>query len=168
MIARSAAARAAASVVLAGALLVGTTGCTFISTQATLIQYDPSDGIGTDVGNVQVRNAIALINSDGRAVSLMITLVNSGTRTANVNMQYQSGGEKTTTTKSVNPGKVATYGTTTDDTQIIILNPGVKAGELFPVYIQYGDREGKELLVPVMTADDHPEYADLVPPEVER
>lgn len=168
MIARSVAARAAASVVLAGALLVGTTGCTFVATQATLIQYDPSDGVGVDVGNVQVRNAIALINSDGRAVSLMITLVNSGTRTANVNLQYQSGGEKTTTTKSVNPGKVASYGTTTDDTQIIILNPGVKAGELFPVYIQYGDREGKELLVPVLNADAHPEYADLLPPEIER
>jgi len=168
VIARSVAARTAASVILAGGLVLGTSGCTFIANQATLIQYDPSDGVGTDIGSVQVRNAIALINEDGRAISLMITLVNSGTRTANVSMQYESGGEKTTTTKSVNPGDVSTYGTSVDDTQIIILNPGVKLGALFPVYVQYGDHEGKQLLVPVMNADAHPEYKDLIPAEVER
>ncbi len=168
MIARSVAARAAASVVLAGALLVGTTGCTFISTQATLIQYDPSDGVGVDVGNVHVRNAIALINDDGRAVSLMITLVNSGSEIANVTLQYKSGGETTTITKSVRAGDVASYGTTTDDTQIIVLNPGVAAGQLFPVYIQYGDNEGKELLVPVLDSSNNPSYEGLFPPEVLR
>ena len=168
MIARSAAARAAASVVLAGALLVGTTGCTFVSQQATLIEYDPSDGIGTQVGDVAVRNALALINEDGHAVSLMVTFVNTGSKIANLSIQYQSGGEKTTTTKSVRAGDVASYGTTPDETQIIILNPGVKAGGLYPVYFQYGDNEGKELLLPVMNADSHPEYKDLLPPEIER
>jgi len=147
---------------------VGTSGCTFISTQATLIQYDASDGIGADIGSVQVRNAIALINEDGRAVSIMITLVNSGTRSANLSLQYQSGGEKTTTKKSVKAGNVATFGTTPDEAQIIVLNPGVKAGGLFPVYIQYGDHEGKELLLPVLNADNHPEYDGLYPPEIER
>jgi hypothetical protein len=168
VIARSAAARAAASVVLAGALLIGTTGCTFIAQQATLIQYDPSDGIGTEVGNVAVRNAVALINKDGHAISLMVTFVNTGSKIANVNVQYQSGGEKTTITKSVRAGDVATYGTSPDDTQIIILNPGVEAGGLLPVYFQYGDNEGKELLVPVLNADNHPEYKDLLPPEILR
>ena len=168
MIARSAAARAAASVVLAGVLLVGTTGCTFVSTQATLIRYDPSDGVGIDVGDLQVRNAVALINKDGGAVSLMITIVNSGKKIANVAMQYKSGGDPLTTTKSILPGKVGNYGTTPDDTQIIILNPGVKAGQLLPVYIQYGDFEGKELLVPVLDEASHPVYAGLYPPEVLR
>ena len=168
VIARSAAARAAASVVLAGALLVGTTGCTFIATQATLIQYDPSDGVGVDIGDVQVRNVIALINEDGHAISLLVTMVNSGSDIANVSLQYHSGGEKTTITKSVRANSVASYGNTPDDTQIIILNPGVEAGQLFPVYFQYGDHEGKQLLVPVMNADNNPEYADLLPPEILR
>ena len=147
---------------------MGTTGCTFIAQQATLIQYDPSDGVGTEIGNVAVRNAVALINEDGHAISLMVTLVNTGSKIANVNLQYKSGGEKTTTTKSVRAGDVATYGTSPDDTQIIILNPGVKAGGLLPVYVQYGDNEGKELLVPVLNADNHPEYEDLLPPEILR
>ena len=147
---------------------MGTTGCTFIAQQATLIQYDPSDGIGTQIGNVAVRNAIALINEDGHAVSLMVTLVNESSKIVNLDLQYESGGEKTTTTKSIRANDVASYGTTPDDTQIIILNPGVKVGGLLPVYFQYGDNEGKQLLVPVMNADNHPEYADLLPPEILR
>ena len=168
VIARSAAARAAASVVLAGALLIGTTGCTFIAQQATLIQYDPSDGIGGEVGNVAIRNAVALINEDGHAVSLMVTFVNESSKIVNLDLQYESGGEKTTDTKQINANAVATYGTTPDETQIIILNPGVEAGGLLPVYFQYGDHEGKELLVPVLNADNHTEYKDLLPPEILR
>lgn len=167
MIARSAAARAAASVVLAGVLLVATTGCTFISTQATLIKYDPSDGVGVDVGDLQIRNAIALINDDGSAASLMITIVNSGPTIANVTMQYESGGARLTTTKSVRPGEVGTYGTKTDDTQIIVADPGVRAGQLLPVYIQYGDFEGTELMVPVLDAANNGSYDGLFPPEAE-
>ena len=72
---------------------MGTTGCTFIAQQATLIQYDPSDGIGTQVGNVAVRNAIALINEDGHAVSLMVTLVNESSKFVTLDLQYESGGE---------------------------------------------------------------------------
>ena len=36
--------------ILASALVFGTTGCTFITSQATLNQYDPSDGISGRVG----------------------------------------------------------------------------------------------------------------------
>ena len=151
--------------ILAGALVLGTTGCTFISRQATLIQYDPSDGVGVDVGNVQVRNVVALINDDNSAVSLMITLVNSSERSVNMNIQYEADGEKTTVTKPINAGSVARYGTTTDDTQILILNPGVKAGGLLPVYLQYGKNEGKQLMVPVLNADHNPEYDGLFPAE---
>jgi hypothetical protein len=159
-------ARAAASVILAGALLLGTSGCTFISTQATLIEYDPSDGVGANIGNVQVRNVFGLISEDERAVSLVITLVNSGSRSASVKIQYETGGEKTTVTKPVNANSVATYGTTPDEDQIVILNPGVKAGQLLPVYVQYGDHEGKQLMVPIL----HPvgDYEELAPPEIER
>ena len=98
-------ARAAASVILAGALIVGTAGCTFVSRQATLIQYDPSDGVGANVGNVQVRNVIGLIGEDG-AISLLVTMANRGADAANVNFQFESGGQKTTVTKRVEGGTV--------------------------------------------------------------
>ncbi len=166
MRARTSAARAAASMILAGALLVGTAGCTFISKQATLIQYDPSDGVGTNIGAVQVRNVIGIINEDGHAISLLVTLVNSGKRSAAVNLQFESGGEKTTVTKAVNANSVSTYGTMPDEDQIIILNPDVAAGELVAVYVQYGDNPGVQLLVPVLDAVG--DYAELAPPEILR
>jgi len=163
VIARSAAARIAASVVLAGALLVGTTGCTFIATQATLIQYDPSDGIGATVGTIDIRNAFALINEDEDAVSLVLTFVNTNDRSANMKLQFESAGEKVTVTKPLDGNAVTTYGTTPEETQIVVTEPGVKAGELFPVYFQYGDNEGVELLLPVLTADNDAHYEDLLP-----
>jgi len=167
VIARSAAARAAASVLIAGALLVGTTGCTFISTQATLIQYDPSDGVGASIGTVDIRNAILLVNEDATAGNLMLTFVNSGERSASMKLQYESAGEKFSLTKPLDGSEVTTFGTTPDDSQIIVLEPGVKAGDLYPVYFQYGDHEGVQLMVPVLNADNHPEYADLVPASAE-
>ena len=147
---------------------MGTTGCSFIATQATLIRYEPSDGVGVDIGNVQVRNVIALISTDGRAVSLLITFVNSGDHNANITVQYESGGEKTEIIKSIVAHSVKSYGNTPDEAQIIILNPGVEAGGLLPVYLQYGDHVGKQLMAPVMNADYHEEYKDLVPAGIER
>ncbi|MDJ0336033.1 hypothetical protein QMG83_12430 [Salinibacterium sp. G-O1] len=146
-------ARAAASVVLAVALLAGTAGCTFISRQATLIQYDPSNGVGASVGDVKVRNAIALINEDGTAVSLLITLVNSGQDDVSVKLQYEANGKKLTEIKAVPAGGVSSFGNVDGEDQIVVTNPGVKSGALMPVYVQYGDNPGSELMVPVLPAE---------------
>lgn len=161
MIARTAAARVAGSVILAGALLTGTAGCTFVAEQATLIQYDPGDGVNANVGDVQVRNVVAIANEEGDAVSILMTFVNSGERSANVKVQFESGGQKLTVTKPVGANEVVSYGNTVDEDQIVVLEPGVEAGGLLPVYVQYGDVEGKQLLVPVLNADDP--YTELGP-----
>lgn len=158
-------ARAAASVVLAAALLVGTAGCTFFATQATLIQYDPGNGVGATVGDVKVRNAIALISDDGKSVSLLVTLINSGQQSASVSLQYESNGEKRTDIKPVASGAAASFGNVVGEDQIIVQNPGVKAGQLMPVYVQYGDNPGKQLMVPVLEPTGT--YAELKPPATE-
>lgn len=161
MITRSPLARAAASVILAGALLVGTAGCTFISTQATLIEYDPSDGVGANIGNVQVRNVIGLINEDGDAISLLVTIVNSGTESAKVALQFDADGEKTTVEKTVPAGETVSFGNFTGEPQILVENADVAAGALLPVYVQYGDHEGVQMLVPVLEAVG--DYEGLAP-----
>ena len=161
MIARSAAARAAASVVLAGTLLLGTAGCTFISTQATLIHYDPSDGVSATVGDVDLRNVVAIINEDGTAINLVATLVNSGSSTAKVGFQTESGGQKVTESMHVSGNASESFGGTPDQEQILILNPDVEAGDLLPVYVQYSDHPGEQLLVPVLEATG--DYAELAP-----
>lgn len=146
-------------------MLAGTSGCTFISQQATLIHYDPSDGVGVTVGSLDLRNMIALINGDGHAVSLLVTVINNDTSGEMLTLQYSSGGDKTTTSKYVNGNSSASFGNSVDDKQIIILNPDTKAGALYPVYVQYGDEPGKQVLVPVLDAD-LPQYKELAPPAI--
>ena len=153
--------------ILAGALLTGTSGCAFMAQQATLIHYDPSDGIGTTVGDVDVRNVIAIASDDGKAFSLLVTFINKSSKIVNVNLQYVSGTGKTAITKSVRSNDTASFGNAVGQPQIIILNPGVKPGALYPVYFQVGDAPGKELLVPVLDAS-LPQYKDLKPPQVLR
>jgi hypothetical protein len=161
VITRSKLARAAASVILAGVLVTSTAGCAFIANQATLMPYDPSDGVGADLETLDVRNAIGIINEEGDAISLLITFVNNGERSANVNVQFESDGEKTTVTKPVGAGATVGYGNFADEDKIIIRNAGVPAGDLIPVYVQFGDSEGKQLLVPVL--EPAGPYVDLAP-----
>ncbi len=161
VITRSVFARAAASVILAGALLVGTTGCVFITPTATLEEYDPSDGVGATLGDIAVRNVVGISNEDGTAISIMVAIVNTGTQGTKVNFQFEADGEKTTESRYVGANTTESFGTTPDGDKIVVLSPSVSAGGLLPVYVQYGDTAGKELLVPVLEAVG--DYAELAP-----
>lgn len=152
-------ARRAASVILAGALALGMSGCSFFATQATLIQYQPSDGIAGSVGKVEIRNALAL-TSDGTDVSLVLSMINSGERTI-VNFQYtNAAGEKVTEPIVTDSGLTSLGGLT--DTKLILKGVDVKLGSLLPVYVQEGTDQGEGLLVPVLDGT-LPEYTALVP-----
>ncbi len=159
-------ARAAASAILASALIAGTAGCTFFTPQATLTQYDPTDGISGRVGSVDLRNVVAIIGDDGQAISLVVTMVNNGQQQALMNIQFVSSGNTTTLVKQVPRRSVLQFGNTTDEEQIVVLSPDVAAGGLLPVYFQYGDNEGRQLLVPVLEATGI--YADVAPPAILR
>ena len=160
-------ARAAGSLILAGALVIGASGCSLISDQATLNHYDPSDGVSATVGTLGVRNVIALSNSDGSTYSLLITMVNAAPTIATVTLQYQSGGVTTTTMKSVRSNSTASFGNVVGQPQILIKDGGVPKGGLFPVYLQSGDAAGVQLMVPVLDGSS-PQYAAFAPPESTR
>ncbi len=154
-------ARAAASLILAGALATATAGCTFVSEQATLIQYDPSDGVGATIGDLAARNMIALISEDGTQISLLVSFINTGDSAVTVAVQSESDGEPVTTTKSIEAGATDSYGNT-GEAQFLIGNPGITAGALYPVYLQVGSEPGQQVLVPVLDGS-LAAYADLVP-----
>ncbi|TQO20547.1 hypothetical protein FB472_2183 [Rhodoglobus vestalii] len=157
------AARAAASALLAGALIVGTAGCSFITPTATLNQYDPSDGISTSVGELKIRNALAISNDDNSAVSLMITILNTSTSSGSLRLQYESAdGERVDISEPLSADEIKSFGTEVDGEKIVISDAGLVAGQLFPIYFQYGNESGKELLIPVISGDDEI-YADLAP-----
>lgn len=162
-------ARAAASVILAGVLLTGTAGCTFITTMQTRAAYDPGDGVNATIGTVGLRNTVALIGPDGQAVSLLVSIFNSGDKAVKVNLGYEIEGEQHTQSVVIGAGKVGHFGYESADSkeQIIISGTGVKAGGLLPLFVQYGEETGQTLLVPVLDGS-LPEYAHLVAPAVLR
>lgn len=157
-----------ASAILATALVIGTTGCTFISQQATLIQYSPSDGIDANLGDVKLRNVIALMSDDGLSASLLITIINDGDVTAVVRIQTVStSGEQVNFLRPVPRNSVVSFGNTVDEEQLIVPMPDAIAGGLLPVYVQHGSVPGTQMLVPALAAlDEH--YLDLKPAEAAR
>lgn len=166
MTARTRAARAAAALVLAGATLIGTAGCTFLTPTATLIQYDPAEGAGITIGHVGVRNALLLPADDGETASLVMTVFNRSSSGEKVLFQYEnSDGDKVDETVIVSGNSAISFGATPDAEQLI-LSTDAAQGSLLPVYVQYGDEPGKVLLVPVLDPNQ-PDYEDLKPADAE-
>ena len=157
-------ARGAASVILAGALILGTSGCNFFVAPSTQIPYDASDGVGATVGDIMVRNVLAL-SADGETASLLVTIVNTGNRGQTVNLQYESDGQKRTITEFVNGGAAQSFGNVDED-QLVLSGLDAVVGGVLPIFVQYGQETGKTILVPVLDGS-LTEYADLLPVQTE-
>jgi hypothetical protein len=130
--------------------------------QATTEQYEPSDGVSANVGDLDLRN-ILVISDDGVDGNLLMTAVNSGDDDIELTIEF--GGESQTV--DIEGGSTVAVGV--DDVEgIDVLEPllleGIDAepGSLLPVYFQYGNAEGVEVQVPVLDSR-LPEYSDLAP-----
>ncbi|HNP15016.1 MAG: hypothetical protein KF895_10510 [Parvibaculum sp.] len=155
-------ARLAASAALVALLAVGTTGCTFITDQATARMYDASDGISATVGDIQIVNAL-LVTADGTAANLLINVVNHSDYGIQVNVQYENADKaKVNDSVFVNAGSVKSLGGT-DAAKIVLSGIDAPAGSLFPVFIQYGDVTGKQMWLPVLAPNG--EYSSFAPEE---
>lgn len=162
--ARTRAARAAATVLLAAATLLGTAGCTFLTPTATLTQYAPGEGTNLTLGDIAIRNALALPNEDGSAVSLVVTITNTSSNGTMLGLQVDDGQERVTETVFVSGGATVSFGGTPEAEQLLLATDDIQAGSLLPIYAQHGDEPGKVLLVPVLNPDQ-PEYEGLAPRE---
>lgn len=152
--------RIAASVVLAVSVALGTAGCNLVAPQATLMKYEPSDGVNGTTGKIDIRNAM-LITKDGQKASLVVSLVNTDSEKHTLTVQYENAsGAKQNLTIPVPPDTVqATF----DDTDPVTLTGlDVAPGSLYPLYFQYGDEPGTQLQVPVLTGDLD-DYSDYLP-----
>lgn len=152
--------RWAMTTALAAALMVGTTGCTFDAEIATNIPYEPSDGTGTTVGDIAVRNAL-LITDDGESLNLVVSLVNRGETDRAVTVQWEGGSGRESERILVDGNDTTQLGGP-EQRQIVIEGVEVTPGALYPVFFQYGDEPGSELLVPVLDGA-LPEYELYVP-----
>jgi hypothetical protein len=153
-------ARIAATVVLAAGILIGTSGCNLFAPQATTIHYDPSDGVGGDVGQVDVRNAL-LISTDGENANLVATLVNRGDSSYPVVVQYDGTSGRVSEEITV-PAKSRVQLGADGGPSVTLRDVDAQPGSLFPVFFQYGEETGTELLVPVLE-NNLSEYSTLTP-----
>lgn len=151
--------RAVASVAVAALVLLGTSACNFVAPQATLDVYDASDGTSTTVGDVKVLNAM-LFTETGEEANLVASVVNQSDSRVQLKLQYESGAEKVDKKFTIGAGEVQDLGGSGLD--LVLEGIDAMPGDLFPIYLQYGDAEGQQLLVPVLAGEmDH--YADLLP-----
>ena len=150
--------RIVAATAIALGLAFGLSGCNLFAPQ--LIQnYDASDGVNGTVGDIAVRNAL-IVSKDGEAGNLVVTLVNSGSRDRRLLVQY--GDAKTDDHTRVAAGASKKLGPV-QSPRIILENMDTQPGGLYPVYFQYGDQPGVQLLVPVLSGQLE-EYSSLAPP----
>ena len=153
-------ARTMATVVVAAGILLGTSGCNLFAPQATTIHYDASDGVSGNLGDLAIRNAI-LLTDDGENANLLVHVVNKGDSDVDLLVQYEGAEEKVTKTVTIDANATTEIGIA-DGATVGVESLNATAGSLFPVFFQYGDLTGIELLVPVLDGTLN-EYSTLVP-----
>ena len=141
-------ARVVASAGLAALLAIALAGCNFFTPQATLKPYDASDGVSSVVGDVTISNALVLTD-DGVSGNLLFTALNPTDATIPLTVQYESHGTRTDVTLTLAASGSTDFGFG-DGGQVFLTAIDTPAGENIPIYFQYGDEQGKQLLVPVL------------------
>jgi len=148
--------RIAAAAVLAAGLVIGTGGCTFLAPQATLIHYDPSDGVSLNVGALQVRNAL-VISPKGTDGALVGVFINTSKSNIEVEVEYTSHVNGKATPRGIDipmtSGQVISFGNP-GVTQLVFNALNIKPGSLAKVFVQYGSVSGKYVDLPVLINSD--------------
>ena len=141
-------------IVVAAALAVGvalgTAGCNLIQPQATTTPYDASDGVGINVGDLQLRN-LMIISDNGETGNLLMGAANSTGEDAELHIGF------------VSDKQVTSWGSGSED-RIILGGINTIPGGLLEVAFE-ANGETKTVLVPVLTSAQ-PEYEGLEPKKV--
>lgn len=157
--------RLVASAAISALVLLGATGCTFISPQATKIEYSASDGVNVSDsdGPIDVRNAFIVANEDGSVGNFVAAVVNPTTEKATLTMTV-TGIDKPFPV-SVPAGKTISFGAEGED-PLRIDGLDTMPGATIEIHFQSGDGAGTKTQVPVLDGS-LPYYADLVPGEAD-
>jgi len=154
--------RLVASVALGAAVMLGATGCSMISPQATTIQYSPSDGVFVDdSGPLKVRNVLIVANEDGSQGNLIAAIVNDTAETQTLRMEIGEGSGVIEKSVRVPANTILSFGT--EETEPLLLDGlDTMPGADIPIYFQSGDSDGTVVSVAVL--DGAQKYlAHLVP-----
>jgi len=152
--------RMAATIALAAAIMVGASGCTFSANIATQKEYDPSDGVGTTLGPVSVRNVL-LITDEGNNLNVVMTVANNSDEAIDLEVEWNlenTEGEEFIELEPMGLTEVGGPG----EQEIVIDGTDVVVGSLVPLFFSYEGAEGSQIEVPVLDGS-LPEYELYVP-----
>jgi hypothetical protein len=153
--------RIASSLAAAVVTVLTLTGCGFVTPVATMDPYDPSDGVGADIGDLALRN-ILLIANDNREATLIMTVVNRADDDIVLNLQYGDADVRVTESITLPGGDTRTNVGDDPGTTVVVSDPNKTIGALFPIYFEYGSVPGEVVMVPVLDGS-LPEYELYVP-----
>lgn len=156
--------RLIASIALGVAVVLGTSGCAFISTQATTIDYSPSDGVNVPgSGPLKVRNALIVAEEEGAEAGFVAAVVNDTNETHTLHIEFGEGAGAQKSTVRVPANTVVSLGSVDSDTPPLLIDAvDGPPGAMVPVYFQSGEAEGVVFDVPVLDGGlDY--YGDLLP-----
>jgi hypothetical protein len=156
--------RLVASAALSALVLLGATGCTFITPQSTQIEYPASDGVNVSDadGPLDIRNAFIVATEDGSVGNFIAAIVNPTDEKATLTLSVDGIDSFTVT---VPAGETVSLGANADPLRVVDLD--TKPGATIEVHFQSGDSTGVKTQVPVLDGA-LPYYADLVPDVSER
>ncbi|MFK4760522.1 DNA modification methylase [Microbacterium sp. ZW T5_45] len=153
--------RLVASAALSALVLLGATGCTFISPQATTINYSASDGVNVsdESGPIVVRNAFIVANEDGSVGNFVAALVNQTGERETLTISID-GFDPFTVTIPAN-GRISLGA---DEEPLRIVDLDTQPGATIEMHFQSGETTGAKAEVPVLDGSLS-YYKDLVPEE---
>ncbi|MEN9961933.1 MAG: hypothetical protein RIS66_346 [Actinomycetota bacterium] len=151
--------RKIATVAVAASLMLGTTGCTFVSPIASRIEYAPSDGSQVTLKHVDARNFIFLSDGAGH-FGLFGSLVNRDLTSTSVKLQFTDAttGEKMEAFFTLLPSQKLDFGY--NGASALNFDLGGKPGQVATVFVVAEGEAGQAMNVPVLDGT-LPEYAEL-------
>lgn len=150
--------RRLAPVALAAAVLLGATGCSMISPQATTIPYSPSDGVNIPAsGPLLVRNALLVSDEEGTSANFLAAVVNDTDDAATLFVGVDG------VNKSVSVPARSTVSLGVDGAEpLLFTGLDTHPGADVEISFQSGDGEGVVQSVPVLDGT-LPYLAEFVP-----
>jgi hypothetical protein len=146
------------AIALSGALVAGLSGCALWTSPETGRDYDASDGVSLDLGDLELRNVVVL-TEDGELGNLVGTAVNTTGSDIDFTVQWNVDGEYYEVELTADAHGRTSFGT--DGEQVTLEPLGQKPGSLLDTVVHTSDDQA-ELRVPVLDAT-LPEYGPALP-----
>ncbi len=153
--------RRLAPIALAAAVVLGATGCSMISPQATQIEYAASDGINLNVGDLDVRNALIIADEDGEDGNLVVAIVNTTSDSQTLQLEIHTTGAPITESIRVPANSTVSLGTADTD-PLLLEGIDTMPGATLEVAFSASGSGAVLGTVPVLDGE-LPQYSDLAP-----